>query len=73
MDDKTIGIIKELSILKHSMNDEVFMNLWGKMYPEHCYGGYHNEQLAIWNKNPFAFVVKWPDFIVQASCVIKSV
>ena len=58
--------MRELVVLKHDMNDETFMELWPQFYPAHIHGGYNQEQLAIWNTNPFAFVLKWPLFVDYA-------
>ena len=62
----TAATMKQLSILRHDMNDEVFMQLWPQFYQHHMYGGYNEEQMAIWNTNPFAFVLKWPLFVDYA-------
>lgn len=53
---------KALAIVRSNMTDEQFLVEWESMYPQHCYGGYQNEQLHIWTTNPFEFVYKWPKF-----------
>ena len=53
---------KALAIVKFNMTEEAFMQHWGKMYPEHCFGGYNEDQWALWQASPFEFVAKWTDF-----------
>jgi len=52
--------MKALAIVKHNMTEEEFMEHWATIYPQHCFGGYNEDQYTLWQTNSFAFVAKWP-------------
>lgn len=52
--------MKALAIVHHNMTEKEFMEHWATIYPQHCFGGYNEEQYTLWTTNPFEFVAKWP-------------
>ena len=52
--------MKALAIVQHNMTEKEFMEHWAKVYPQHCFGGYNEDQWVLWQANAFEFVAKWP-------------
>ena len=53
---------KALGIVQFNMTEEQFMQHWSKMMPNYCFGGYNEDQWALWQASPFEFVAKWQQF-----------
>ena len=58
--DKMTTTMKALAIVQHNMTEKEFMEHWATIYPQHCFGGYDEDQYTLWQANAFEFVVKWP-------------
>ena len=58
--DKMTTTMNELAIVQHNMTEKEFMEHWAKVYPQHCFGGYNEDQWVLWQANAFEFVAKWP-------------
>ena len=64
-------LMKGLAIVKHNMTEKEFMEHWATIYPQHCFGGYDEDQYTLWQANPFEFVAKWPvisHYIIRKYC-----